>query len=85
MNWEKTGTKIYATGERTVTYAFMQMKIESRRRLIPRGFTGETGSWLRTTYFLIWPDGYEEEFITLRDAKEKGEKEVLKCSKCFLK
>lgn len=32
MNWEKTGTRINANGERIVTYEFMDMKIQSRSR-----------------------------------------------------
>ena len=77
MNWDKIGTQIWANGERTVTYQFMQMKIESRRRLIPHA--NRSGGWLHNSYVLIWPDGYEEEFRTLRDAKAKGEEEILKC------
>lgn len=74
MNWDKIGTKIYANGERTVTYQFLSMMIESRRRIVPHA--NRPGGWLNTTYFLIWPDGYEEEYHTLREAKEAGEKEL---------
>ena len=76
MNWEKTDTRINANGERIVTYEFMDMKIQSRRMMIPHA--NRSGGWLHTSYFLIWPDGYEEEFRTLRDAKAKGEEEILK-------
>jgi len=74
MNWDKVETRIWANGERTVAYQFLDMRIESRRRLIPH--VGREGGWLNTTYFLIWPDGYEEDYRTLREAKEAGEKEL---------
>lgn len=69
--WEKTGTRIYATGEKTITYESGPLKIESRKELIPHA--GRSGGWMHTSYFLIWPDGYSREFQTLRDAKVYAE------------
>ena len=74
--WERVGSKVTATGERTVFYEFHPMRIEARRRRILHA-NGQ-GYWFKTFYALIWPDGREKIFDRLRDAKEAGEAEILR-------
>ena len=75
MNWEMTGKRVYGNGERTVFYEWDPMRIEARRRAIAHA--NRSGYWFKTFYALIWPDGREQTFSTLREAKEAGERAIL--------
>jgi hypothetical protein len=79
MKWEKIGTTVYATGERTVTYAKGDLRIESRKHRIPHA-NGE-GYWMHTNYVLIWPDGYSRDFYSLRLAMTAGNEDLEKRGK----
>ena len=71
--WFKAGRSVQANGESTTYYDTEDAKyqIESRKRAIPH--SGRAGSWMHTSYFLIW-DGGEKEFMSLKDAKNYAEK-----------
>ena len=73
MKWIKTGRTVKGNGESTVFYESEDGKhrIESRKRAIPHA--SRPGTWMHTSYFLIWDDGSEKEFFSLQDAKSAAE------------
>lgn len=76
--WIKTAKSINTNGEKTIRYESFRCQnvIESRKQAIPHApGNGTPGCWLRTSYYLIRPDGTEKEYQTLAAAKEAAEKE----------
>jgi len=78
MKWEQTGKTVLADGGRTIVYGTKEspVKIESRKRAIPHA--GRSGSWMHTTYAVIFPNGVEWTYHTLADAKRNAEEETRK-------
>lgn len=74
MKWIKTGREVRLNGESTVYYEAVNApySIESRKRAI-RHANG-AGHWMHTSYFLIFKDGTEKEYYSLKDAKEAAER-----------
>ena len=66
LKWKKLGTTVHRDGGVTTTYVSGKYIIERRKLMIP--CMTHSGSWARTTYFLI-ADGEEKEFQRLKDAK----------------
>lgn len=73
IKWFKAGRAVHGNGESTTYYDTEDAKyqIESRKREIPH--SNRAGSWMHTSYFLIW-DGGGKEFWSLKDAKNYAEK-----------
>lgn len=75
LRWEKTGYKTGSEGT-TVYYAAYDTRItiESRKRHIPHSAASwKSGTWERTTFFVL-EDGRElAEKMSLKDAKEYAE------------
>ena len=73
MKWIKTGRTVKASGESTVFYSSDDglYEIESRKRAIPHA--NGVGSWMHTSYFLIF-NGAEKEYHSLADAKAAAER-----------
>ena len=76
MKWIKTGRSIHADGSAETRYETTgtDFMIESRKRPIPHA--NGIGSWMFTSYHLIFPDGHEKMFHRLMDAKAAAEKAV---------
>lgn len=74
MNWIKTSRSVHGDGSAETRYeaAGTDFVIESRKRPIPHA--NGIGSWMFTSYHLIFPDGTEKMFHRLMDAKEAAEK-----------
>ena len=75
MIWTKVKKEDLGNGEYNIywrTPPYTRLTIESRRRMIPHA-NGE-GGWLRTTYWVRYPDGLAKEFIMMCRAKEAAEK-----------
>lgn len=73
MRFERVGKTVKANGERVITYISHNpegWKLESRREQIPH--SGRPGTWEKTFYYVIAPDGTEEKRYSLRDAAEKA-------------
>jgi len=73
MKWIKTGRSIHGDGSAETRYeaAGTGFMIESRKRPIPHA--NGIGSWMYTSYHLIFPDGHEKKFSRLMDAKAEAE------------
>lgn len=73
MKWIKTGRSIHGDGSAETRYeaAGTGFMIESRKRPIPHA--NGIGSWMYTSFFLIFPDGHEKKYNRLSDAKEVAE------------
>lgn len=74
MKWIKTGYSVHGDGSSETRYeaAGTDFMIESRKRPIPHA--NGIGSWMYTSYFLIFPAyGGEKEFHRLMDAKAAAE------------
>jgi len=73
MNWIKTSRTVHADGSAETRYeaAGTCYAVESRKRPIPHA--NGVGSWMYTSFFLIFPDGHEKKYNRLSDAKEAAE------------
>ena len=73
MNWIKTSRTVHADGSAETRYEAggTDFVIESRKRPIPHA--NGVGSWMYTSFFLIFPDGHEKKYNRLSDAKEAAE------------
>ena len=72
--WEKTGIRVSGKeGEKTITYKARGIDawIESRKKAVPHA--NGCGYWMHTTYFVVQPDGSEQEFWKLTDAQAAAE------------
>lgn len=71
LKWTKAGETANSDGGKTIIYRAQGQRavIESRRKAIPHA-PGRSGVWYHTTYFVVWPDGREQEYMRLVDAKE---------------
>ena len=75
MKWIRAQRTVHGNGEAEILYESdgTPVKVESRKKAIPHA-NGRSGCWMRTTYFVIRPDGTEEEHWSLARAKEIAEK-----------
>ena len=75
MKWTKTAKTVNAFGETTIRYrsTIGEVAVESRKVRIAHA-NNRSGYWMHTTYFVIRPDGSEEEHWTLARAKEAAER-----------
>lgn len=74
MSWKRKPKAIVDDGTEVIRYEAEDMPdvaVESRKHVTEHA-NGD-GTWTYTTYFVIWPDGSESEYWTLRDAKRAAE------------